>query len=541
MVQDNLFSNLENNNNNAIDNSVSDSSENNIAYSDMKFIKGFNWAIPLSYNDAIASCKFEEGDIFYDTPKAYKQWDSALNAIKYSIQIKSIEEDEEDEKDEIEVKSISIFEKNWSSKIKVEITTYTQNFHKNRIITTQGRLFSFLWHGNFEILETISNEPELPILIDEAKNFLVHSNPNYNKKNEKQFIDDLNNTILSYFNLSDFTVDKIEKPNLFIMFYDPTNDTTASKFRAIKSSLSSDFSVDVHELLPKECNLPNADKLFPTITLKCIAINSGKSETIRDVIKEVLWPKKDSQKALRKVDYILEKGKRTSVRSFNLSRHGIFYSYKYKETNVTDIKTHSFMQQNLPYRYRLAINKTDQLPKSLDNLSGFLNRLFTDCPNHLFVDSNFRASGIDKEIDVHITHNTEHTLISFAKESQSFKHYKSRHENLEKYMLDNDPNTIACEIPVWIEAGEFKDYYEVFHTEKALTGHIDILRYEENGKIGVWDYKPKAKKEKKAKTQVFLYAFMLAVRTGRKLEDFVCGYFDEADVFVINPSDVNNF
>jgi hypothetical protein len=108
-------------------------------------------------------------------------------------------------------------------------------------------------------------------------------------------------------------------------------------------------------------------------------------------------------------------------------------------------------------------------------------------------------------------------------------------------MLEKDPYTVASEIPVWIESREFKDYLDIFKTKDALTGHIDILRYEKDEKVGVWDYKPKAYDEKFAAMQVFLYAFMLSVRTGIALKNFVCGYFDEVDALYFNPSEFKHF
>ena len=81
---------------------------------------------------------------------------------------------------------------------------------------------------------------------------------------------------------------------------------------------------------------------------------------------------------------------------------------------------------------------------------------------------------------------------------------------------------------------EFSDYPNIFHTEEPLTGHIDLLRYEDQ-KIAVWDYKPHAALEFKAVTQVFLYALMLAARTGISLTHFRCGYFDEKDLYVFSP------
>ena len=75
-------------------------------------------------------------------------------------------------------------------------------------------------------------------------------------------------------------------------------------------------------------------------------------------------------------------------------------------------------------------------------------------------------------------------------------------------------------------------------TREALTGHIDVLRREDDGLLGVWDYKPHAAAERSAHIQVFLYTLMLALRTGLPINAFLCGYFDEKDAYIFRPSQV---
>ena len=50
----------------------------------------FDWAVPKAFKEPLASCRFEQGDILYDTPKAYEgTWADALQHLRFSIQIKS--------------------------------------------------------------------------------------------------------------------------------------------------------------------------------------------------------------------------------------------------------------------------------------------------------------------------------------------------------------------------------------------------------------------------------------------------------------------
>ena len=36
------------------------------------FLDGFLWAVPTAFSDPLAACRFEQGDILYDTKKAYE-------------------------------------------------------------------------------------------------------------------------------------------------------------------------------------------------------------------------------------------------------------------------------------------------------------------------------------------------------------------------------------------------------------------------------------------------------------------------------------
>ena len=112
--------------------------------------------------------------------------------------------------------------------------------------------------------------------------------------------------------------------------------------------------------------------------------------------------------------------------------------------------------------------------------------------------------------------------------------YKTSHSKVQVFMIENDDKTVAVEVPIWIEKNELNNFNEIFNSDEPLTGHIDILRVE-NNKIWAWDYKPKAFDERYAATQVFFYALMLSKRTNIPLSNFRCGYFDETYAFIFKP------
>ena len=329
---------------------------------------------------------------------------------------------------------------------------------------------------------------------------------------------------------------EMTRPNLFIVPYIESDEQI---FKRIVSILEESFEVSIVELSPKSCSISNYREFADNLIFKCVAIDSGKTEKIRDLLKETLWQTNNNGKESPKLEVLINRNQDIVANNFKLSEYGIFSSYKIQKFN--SIRTHSFNHKPVFYRYRLAMDKLGQIPAKLQS---YLELLFTDCPNHLFQQSNLRSSGqtcSQYNIDVQLNHTRKHELLELANASLSFERFKSRHENLQKFLLLEDPCTVATEVPLWLEPHEIKNYEALFQTDDVLTGHVDILRYEEDGRIGVWDYKPGSLDEQNAVIQVFLYALMLSIRTGICLKDIICGYFDESDAFFFDPCQIKSF
>lgn len=123
---------------------------------------------------------------------------------------------------------------------------------------------------------------------------------------------------------------------------------------------------------------------------------------------------------------------------------------------------------------------------------------------------------------------------------QLAKNNKQRHEKVQEFMLINDSTTIAVEIPVYLTNDDIEYFKKRNFTIKLesyktpITGHIDVLQIR-NNKIHILDYKPEAKKEKKAVKQLTIYTLALASRTKLALKYFKCAWFDEKNYFEFYP------
>jgi hypothetical protein len=189
------------------------------------------------------------------------------------------------------------------------------------------------------------------------------------------------------------------------------------------------------------------------------------------------------------------------------------------------------------YHFRVHKQKLETLCQDkFDRLISYLLRMRTECPNQYFVEGP-RSSSLRIQIPVNIQKVT-HEVAHLARMGLDSDYYNNAHMNVQMFMLSFDKKTLAIEIPIYLTCDELSCFRELFNSELALSGHIDLIRFE-NGKIWIWDYKPKARREKNAVTQIYFYALMLSKRTGLDISNFMCGYFDDLDVYVFDPSTAN--
>jgi hypothetical protein len=193
------------------------------------------------------------------------------------------------------------------------------------------------------------------------------------------------------------------------------------------------------------------------------------------------------------------------------------------------IKVKSLEHHNFYIRYRLHTENIKDVPKSLQD---YLSGIFDYIPQELFIHpENPGCSGMRIHNGIEMKECSDHPVIAYAQTSREHIKFKSRHENLQQWFLLNDPHAIVAELPVWMDEIESKEHLELCY---PLTGHIDLLRYHDS-KVEIWDYKPNAKREKWAKTQVYFYALLLSLRAHIPLESIVCGYFDESIAYTFRP------
>jgi hypothetical protein len=188
------------------------------------------------------------------------------------------------------------------------------------------------------------------------------------------------------------------------------------------------------------------------------------------------------------------------------------------------------------YHFRIHKQKVDSLCESkFKNLIDYLVSVRTDCPKEYFLEGP-RSSSLKFKVPAEIKEIT-HEVSSLARMGLDSDYYDNAHMNVQMFMLSFDNKTLAIEVPLWLTKNELACFKDIFKSDLALSGHIDLIRLE-NDKIWIWDYKPNARKEKYASTQTYFYALMLSKRTSLDMSNFMCGYFDDMNVYIFDPSTI---
>ena len=193
------------------------------------------------------------------------------------------------------------------------------------------------------------------------------------------------------------------------------------------------------------------------------------------------------------------------------------------------------------HRGKLASILNTNEHRQLQPISDFLTDMSASCPHHLF-QTDARASQGKAAFDldaVEIKAKRNHACRMADLVLQTVTHNKRRHDELQRFMLTVDSVTVAVEVPIYLTPEDIAHmqrqlgFQIPIEANTTLTGHIDVLQIR-NGAIHILDYKPGANKEKPI-TQLMVYALALSRRTGLRLYDFVCAWFDEHHYFEFYP------
>ena len=224
-----------------------------------EFFQGFAWGVPLAFSDTLSRCRFEQGDLLYDCPEGYLQWEKAVKAIRYSIQVESPSQGFGRASEQA-----GVFEENWKSEVVFTLTNYPSR-ETREITTTQGRLYMLLWKNNWDTLKP-DRECPTPITSLEAS------------RQAESVVGDVKKVMAG----------KMAHPNVWVMGYDPTNSISQAKYKAVSTRFRNEFSATGRLFSLKEVGLEDA-LIVPTFGFVGLAIDEADSTRITATLKELLY------------------------------------------------------------------------------------------------------------------------------------------------------------------------------------------------------------------------------------------------------------
>ena len=168
------------------------------------------------------------------------------------------------------------------------------------------------------------------------------------------------------------------------------------------------------------------------------------------------------------------------------------------------------------HRYKLDLRGED-FPTLRDYIMNFRDE-------GRFFEEGERCSEVKLEVEVRREGRVNQAVRMADFVLKGIKKPRERHRAVERFMLVNDSATVAMEVPIY------------FYEKKigGVSGHIDILQVR-FGKIYIMDFKPEAEGIS-PEGQLYMYALGLSFRTGIKLPDIRCAWFDDENYYEFEPA-----
>jgi hypothetical protein len=236
------------------------------------FFNGFKWPVPKEFADALAKCRFEEGDVLYSDACAYDlQWDKAKEKLHYSIQITS---PMRSDGDVASSSSDGAFLSSWISPVAFELRNY-KNGEIKRVNTLQGNLYMCLWEGDLSHTDS-TRTPMLPLTISEIDKRL--SCLEIEKNSESQFI----------------------------MAFDPTNQILRTKRSKVEDALGENATSGSFSI----CSRSEFSGLKVLPTSEIVVFNIDMSM-------------EDAEAAIKSAVYVPAKDKKGERDNFRIRSHGL--------------------------------------------------------------------------------------------------------------------------------------------------------------------------------------------------------------------------
>jgi len=226
----------------------------------MDFFAGFAWALPKAFADPLEKCRFERGDVLYDTQAAYEgDWTAARKAATRVLQVRLPQQGDTAKQNK---DATSVFADNWRRSAHIELVA-TADLAAREIRTTQGRLYSFLWRDDEAVLDLGTPEPPLPLMAGDLRVRLETASG--------KVADEVRND---------------GPASLFVFPFDHASSRLRDKDLAIGEALAGVKGVEELEFPVEQDNGPDP---LPTLRWKAYLLPKLDEKAVNDLLKPALY------------------------------------------------------------------------------------------------------------------------------------------------------------------------------------------------------------------------------------------------------------
>jgi len=259
------------------------------------YFPGFQWAIPLHFADALAACCFSRGDTIYSSPQAYQAWTHGRPQDFFSIQVVAAANEPAGHS------GSATFRSNWQSSVTIDLRDHRSSAPPQRIETTQGRLYTTIWHGNVSTLHVHAMPDEAPLTWADINRPARQSEGKLTAP--ESILERAASQILPH---------PIPTHTYFLMAFDPTAKLAIEKYRQIRHQLTCTATFTEQDIPSNIIALPHNQPPLPTVMIILFDIHSSDKVAVHNALKAALYIPADTQQTPAK-------GK------FRLRTHGLLF------------------------------------------------------------------------------------------------------------------------------------------------------------------------------------------------------------------------
>ncbi len=260
----------------------------------MDFFEGFAWAVPMAFANALASFRFEQGDVLYDNPGPYEALCSSPGGLALQILHPPRSARATPANFDGDRRRTS-----WESEVVLEQTALDRS-EVRQVTTTQGRLLMTLWTGELAWLEDAGESPPLPLAARELAGRLAEAATSFERPSAPE--------------LGAVPVCR------FLYVVDLASDASRVKSQTIQACLSELGAVVTQDLRPGAAELEDAARFHPALLIRAHTISGRSEHDVTQCLRKILYGGPSSP-AGTKDEGATEEGLKTD--RFSVARHGL--------------------------------------------------------------------------------------------------------------------------------------------------------------------------------------------------------------------------